>query len=384
MASVEKRIRDGSTTWLARWRDPDGRQRKRSFPRKVDADRFLTTVEHGILTGSYVDPAAGKVTFRAYAEQWRAAQVHRPTTMAHVETMLRRHAYPVLGDRPLAAIRPSEVQAWVKRLTTDCDGRPALTPATVGVVHGLVAAVFKSAVRDRKLTGSPCEGIKLPKKEPRKIVPLSTEAVRAMAEAVPDRYAALVILAAGTGLRQGEAFGLTLDRVDFLRRTLTVDRQLVLVPGRPPFHAPPKTSASYRTVPLPQVVAEMLAEHIRAFPVEPEGLLFTTPTGDPLRRASFSATVWRPAVKRAGIGPAVFHELRHYYASLLIRHGESVKVVQARLGHATAAETLDTYSHLWPDSEDRTREAVDVGLGSRAPGVPREGGDRDIVAGQAQ
>ncbi len=54
-----------------------------------------------------------------------------------------------------------------------------------------------------------------------------------------------------------------------------------------------------------------------------------------------------------------FHDLRHYYASLLIRHGESVKVVQVRLGHASAAETLDTYSHLWPDSEDRARQAVD-------------------------
>jgi integrase len=61
-----------------------------------------------------------------------------------------------------------------------------------------------------------------------------------------------------------------------------------------------------------------------------------------------------------------FHDLRHYYASLLIRHGESVKVVQNRLGHKNAVETLNTYSHLWPDSEDRTREAVDAVLG-RAP-----------------
>ena len=59
---------------------------------------------------------------------------------------------------------------------------------------------------------------------------------------------------------------------------------------------------------------------------------------------------------------ATFHSLRHYYASLLIRHGESVKTVQARLGHKTAAETLDTYAHLWPDGDDRTREAVDAVL----------------------
>jgi integrase len=219
-------------------------------------------------------------------------------------------------------------------------------------VHGLVAAVFKAAVRDRVMTGSPCEGVKLPKKEPKKIVPLLTDVVRALADAVPELYRALVVLAAGTGLRQGEVFGLTLDRVDFLRRTVTVDR----------------------TVPLPQVVAEALAKHLRAFPVAPDGLLFTTPAGEPLRRTAFSSKVWRPAVTRAGLGGAVFHELRHYYASLLIRHAESVKVVQARLGHATAAETLDTYSHLWPDSEDRTREAVDVVLGAAADSVRTSAG----------
>jgi integrase len=86
--------------------------------------------------------------------------------------------------------------------------------------------------------------------------------------------------------------------------------------------------------------------------------------------------VWRAAVNAAGAPAGTgFHELRHYYASLLIRHGESVKVVQARLGHASAAETLDIYSHLWPDSDDRTREAIDAVLGTvRDSGGNREGG----------
>jgi integrase len=70
-------------------------------------------------------------------------------------------------------------------------------------------------------------------------------------------------------------------------------------------------------------------------------------------------------VRAAGLA-ARFHDLRHFYASLLIFHGESVKVVQARLGHTSAAETLDTYSHLWPESDDRTRAAVDEVLGASA------------------
>ena len=174
-------------------------------------------------------------------------------------------------------------------------------------------------------------------------------------------------LAAGTGLRQGEVFGLTVDRVDFLRRQLTVDRQLVTMPDRAPYLAPPKTQASVRVVPLPQVVVDALAAHLAAWPAD--GFIFTSELGTPIRRTAFSDRVWRRAVKRAGLSGVTPHSLRHFYASLLIRHGESVKTVQARLGHASAAETLDTYSHLWPDSDDRTRAAVDSVLGRVADSV---------------
>jgi integrase len=155
---------------------------------------------------------------------------------------------------------------------------------------------------------------------------------------------------------------------------VTVDRQLVLLPGAGPQLGPPKTTASYRTIPLPQVVVDALAAHVKQFPVGAEGFVFTNEVGAPIRRTWFSA-IWRPVVADAkapeGTG---FHALGHYYASLLIRHGESVKVVQARLGHASASETLDTYSHLWPDSEDRTRAAVDEVLGAIAS-APRQSVD---------
>jgi integrase len=177
---------------------------------------------------------------------------------------------------------------------------------------------------------------------------------------------------AGTGVRQGEAFGLTLPHLDMLRRQVRIEQQLVLLPGQPPFLAPPKTAASHRTIPLPAVVVDALAEHLARFGTGEHELVFTTGNRSPIRRTNFSATVWVPSVARAGLPKGThFHELRHYYASLLIRHGESVKVVQARLGHATASETLDTYSHLWPDSEDRTRQAIDEVLGRTPAASPR-------------
>lgn len=133
-----------------------------------------------------------------------------------------------------------------------------------------------------------------------------------------------------------------------------MDRQMVLNTGEGPILRPPKTPASYRTIPLPDVVLVALTEHMRAFPPGEDGLLFTNDQGGPIRRTRFS-DLWRPVARAAGLEPGTgYHALRHFDASALIRHGESVKVVHSRLGHASAAETLDTYSHLWPDSEDRT------------------------------
>lgn len=355
MSSIK---RDVSGAWRARWRDPDGRQRSRNFPRKTDAEAFLTSIDHSKLSGAYVDPAAGRITFRQYAEQWRSVQVHRPSTAAQLETNLRRHVLPYLGDRALAAIRPSEIQAWVRARSAE------LEPGTVELIYRYLATILRAAVADRLITTSPAVGIKLPKRDRPRIVPLATEVVEALIDAVPPRYRALVVLGAGTGVRQGEAFGLTVDRIDFLHRQLVVDRQLVQLPGAPPAFGPPKTKASNRTIPLPQVVLDALAAHLAVYPPGPSGLVFVNDAGSPLRRTAFS-DIWRPAVAKVGAPPGTgYHALRHYYASLLIGRGESVKTVQERLGHASASETLDTYSHLWPDSDDRTRAAVDLVLGA--------------------
>jgi integrase len=152
---------------------------------------------------------------------------------------------------------------------------------------------------------------------------------------------------------------LSVDRVDFLGRFVDVDRQLVVVKGAPPTFGPLKTDASRRRVPLPTIVGEALAAHIAEFPPGERGLIFTNERGRPMRRNRFGE-VWRPAVVKAGLREGTrFHDLRHYYASLLIRRGASVKAVQSRLGHASATETLNTYAHLWPDDEDRTRVAID-------------------------
>ena len=235
---------------------------------------------------------------------------------------------------------------------------------TVEVVYGRVKAVFSAAVRDRLIAATPCVDVKRPGVAPASTLEvLTTEQVLAIAAAVPERYRALVVTGAGTGLRPGELFGLTLDRVDFLRRAVKVDQQLVRTRGQGVELAAPKTPASYRTVPLASAVGDELAAHLARWPADSTGLVFTNERGGPIQQHPFSA-VWETARARVGVPAwATPHDLRHYYASLLIRSGASVKVVQSRLGHASAKTALDTYGHLFPDEEDRTRSVVDVALG---------------------
>lgn len=276
-------------------------------------------------------PSATPTPFGVYARAWQQAQVHRGTTADQVASHLRNHLLPAFEHRPIAAVRPSEVQAWVRTRADE------LAPSTVEVVYRYLAAIFGAAVRDRLIARSPCVGIRLPRVVAAEVRPATTDDVLAIADAMPPRYRALVLLTAGTGLRQGEAFGVVLPNLDLCRGELRVDRPVVLRAGHPPVIAPPKTDASFRTIPLPGGVAATMSSHLAIFPAttRPEhgALVFTTTAGEPIRRNRFG-DVWRAAVRRSGARPDLtFHDLRHYYASLLIRHGESVKVVQRRLGH---------------------------------------------------
>lgn len=290
-----------SKRWQARFRAPDGRERARNFDRKADAERWLARQVADRDRGAWIDPSAGRVTFRDFAEEWRTIQLHRSGTSRSAEQQLRLHVYPRIGDRPLAGIRPSDIQALVHRLDA------GLAPSTTQVVYGRVVAVFRAAVRDRLIAASPCVGVRLPEKDLASMLEVLTSAhVHALAGAVPARYRNLVLAGAGTGLRPGELFGLALDRVDFLRRTLRVDQQLVRVPGGVAL-APLKTKASYRTLPLPDVVASALAAHLSEWPAHPGlGVIFTNVRGCPhpglpVRRA---VERFRPPGRPPGMGHA--------------------------------------------------------------------------------
>ena len=381
MASIQKRP---NGKWRARYRDAAGKEHARHFARKVDAQRWLDEQTAAIVSGQYVDPRAGRVTFREYAESWRTAVAHGPTTRNLVERTLSRYVYPTLGELPLAAIRTTAVQGMVTALSGQ------LAPSTLKLAYGYTVAVFRAAVRDRVVMSSPCDGVRLPSDRRRREVDIpALDVVGALAVSLPARFRVVPELVAATGLRQGEVFGLELPRLDFLRREVEVRQQLVTLSPEPPYLGPVKTAESVRVIPLAQRTLDALAAHLVTWPaldveledrtdpnrpvVRTAHLVFTMPSGAPVARHRWSA-IWRPAASAAGLPSRTgLHALRHVYASLLIRHGESVKTVQRRLGHSSATVTLDTYAHVWPDADDRTREAVELAFAGRAADSQRTG-----------
>ncbi len=373
MASIKKR----GTRWFARYRDDTGREHGQRFDRKVDAQRWLDKATTALVSGQYVDPRAGRMTLRECAEQWRLSAPHWPTMRDKVERTLKRHVYPALGDLALSAIRPSAVQAWASGLP--------LAPAAARVVLGYLSSVFRSAVRDRLVASNPCDGVRVPPARKKAVWIPDLATVHALRDNLPERYRAVVDLVAGSGMRQGEVFGLEVDAVTFLgSREVAVHQQLICLSPNPPYIDEVKSEAGQRVIPLAKVTTDALAAHLAAHRAEvaiedrsdprkqverSARLMFTTGTPGPVTCSQWSQ-IWRPAAKKAGFPARTgLHALRHFYASALIRHGESVKTVQKRLGHSSAAITLDTYTRLWPDSDDRTRKAVEQALRPVADGA---------------
>ena len=374
MASIAKRP---NGKWRARYRDPDGREHARHFVRKVDAQRWLDETTTDLVTGRYVDPAAGRTTFETFATTWLAAQTSDVSTREAMASRVRVHLLPTFGPMELRAIRPSSVQAWLR-------GRSeVVSPSFVRVLLANLSSIMGAAVEDGLIHANPCaaSSVKPPALDRRRVVPWTREQVDAVTVAHPERYRAIPVVAAGLGLRQGEVFGLRVDDVDFLRRRVLVRQQVKLVKGRPMF-APPK-GRKEREVPLPDVVAVALAEHLRAWPPrdvelpwrdldgEPRTstLVFTTREGGPIVRNHFNPYTWKPALVAAGMEPSRangMHALRHYYASALLEGGVSIRAVADYLGHTDPGFTLRVYAHLMPESEDRARSAVDAALGPRA------------------
>ncbi len=148
-----------SGQWRARYRDPAGKEHARHFDRKVDAQRWLNSVTAAVETGTYVDPRAGRITVREWAQTWLDGQAQlKPTTRSRYRGILDRHVLPPWGPVQLVAVSHADVQAWVARQRAD-----GVAPATVRKHFRVLSLVLELAVRDGRLPRNPCQGVNLPR-----------------------------------------------------------------------------------------------------------------------------------------------------------------------------------------------------------------------------
>ena len=357
--------------WRVRYIASDGRERSESFDRKPDAERFMVATAAQVQSGTWSDPALGKMTLRRYVEEtYLPAQLSEATTRESMEIRFRLHVLSTLGDRTLGqlAAEPSVIRAWAAGLQKE------LSDGYVRTLFANLSGALQAAVVDGKISRNPCSLVKPPHAASARVKPWTVEQTASVREALPDRYAALADCGAGLGLRQGEAFGLAVEDIDFLRRVVHIRRQVRMVRARLVF-APPK-GGKERDVPLPDSVALRLSAHIAAWPPVlaslpwkvPDGkpvtarLMFTTRERKPLNRNYVNSFIWKPALKVAGMPQTRengFHALRHHFASVLLANGVDVRALATYLGHTDPGFTLRVYTHLMPNAADRMRAAVD-------------------------
>jgi integrase len=210
---------------------------------------------------------------------------------------------------------------------------------------------------------NPALGAKRPRVEIAPVVPFTAGELDALYDAAAPWFRVAITLGAAAGLRLGEASGLSIDRVDFLGRSLTVDRQLVTPNAGEPVFGPPKTARSFRTVPLADVAVAGLAAHVEHHGTGSDGLVLHE-SGQRIRRQRFSH-LWRTLRRLAGLPKATFHGLRHTYASTLLSGGVSIAAAADYLGHSPAV-LLRTYAHLMPADHDRARAVVESAFAQSA------------------
>lgn len=342
MGSVQKRERNGTVKYRARIRGLDGRERSKTFARKVDADRWITAQERAKDVGDWTDPAAGRGRYGEWQERWWRTRQGRPSTLARDESYLRNHILPAFAATPIGGIRQPDVVEWVHEL----EGK-GLAPATVHKIYQIFAASIQAAVDARMIPASPCVKVPLPKIERSEMRFLNPVEVQQLAEAIDPKYRALVLAAAYGGFRIGELSAMRPTRMLPATKQLEVAETVVWVRGHPVF-GPPKSAAGQRRVTLPGSVWDELVAHARSHATE---FLFPSPEGGPLRSSNFRRRAWASATEATGFSGLRPHDLRHTAVSLWIASGANVKAVSMRAGHTSVSFTLDRYGHLYPDQD---------------------------------
>lgn len=362
--------------WEARWQeDVNGRPkwRGRTLPTKREAERHLAAVVTDIARGEHVAALDHLRKFNEVADLWVSSlgTTRREKTVHGYLSVLKVHVLPRWAHVRLSAITHNEVQSWIDQQLVEGKSAAQITKG-----YRVLRMVLGRAVKAGWLRANPCASdLDLPRMTRREMLFLTAEQVEALANAFLARkptsnydwrtgpredLAIYVRFAAYTGLRVGEICALRIKNVDLRTGRIHVREAVSTVGGRL-VPGLPKTNAGTRTVGLPASLIPELRRYAEPRLFQPEAYLFVGEAGGQFLHANFYGRHWKPAVRAAGLPEHLrFHDLRHTYASLLVRAGVHVKEMSTLMGHASAQITLDRYSHMWEGAEIEVAQRLDA------------------------
>lgn len=387
------------------------RQRAKSgFDTEGEAWEALAEANGELRTNTFV--ASSTRTVGEFFEEWlvAAAMTLKPTSLANYTAFARAYVIPVIGSRRLQSIEPATLTAFYQHLLTsgrrkrDTDSEmfalwsrspedarmgaaeiarrtgvsysaasnavrryrngkvpipadPGLSARTVTSIHVMLRRALADAVELRYLSTNPAARVRPPRIDRRGHATWTPQELgRFLAAARSDRFSALWVLLATTGMRRSEAVGAVRSAFDPVAGTLTVVSTRVVVSGRAK-RSDGKSRRSRRLLGLDPTTVQVLIEHLAEQDVEraafgasyqDEDLMFCWPDGRPLHPGAVSVRFQR-IVREAGVPRIRLHDVRHTYATMALRAGVNPKIVSTRLGHATVAFTLDTYTADIPE-----------------------------------
>lgn len=363
MATIKKRTvrwknKNGETRsaerWQARYVDDYGNRFAQDFKLKRDAQIWLDEQTSKLVTGTHITPRDSRITVNEWCDLWLAGYgTRRDSTVRQAETHLVR-IRAAFGPLRLDSVRPSQVRGWCARLKAE-----GLEASYVYVLHSRLSQIYSDAVHDGLVARNPCSRRTSPPAGSQKPYAVTTQQVWALYDAVPPNIRPAILLGAFLGARLAEVGGMMIQDLDLPRGIWTPAAQYP--------SDPLKSSCSKWPVSFGRTLARELAESIEATADLRHGdWVVCDQWGQQLAPWTLARAVRAARSKVLGMPKEFsFHDLRHYYASMLIADGADVKRVQAALRHASAKTTLDTYSHLWPNSDETIRAAGERVLRTR-------------------
>ncbi len=345
-----------NSVWVGRFREDflteDGSRlrRKRSVVLgpvrelgKRDAERLLSERLAAINQGRHKPEMV--ITFERFvSERWEPNifPTLRFSTTRKYRHVFRAYLVSPLGKLNLVEIGPAEIQSliahWAKRLA----------PYTVLTIRNVLSKIFATAVQWGYLHANPVMGVQVPALiNQRDRLALAPEQARRFLAVLGEPYRTMVLLALLSGFRRGEIFGLRWKSVDFAEGSILVAESIF--GGR---LAPVKTRASRRKVFVDGTVLDAL-RGLRPAHVQPDDFVFSNSRGLSLYSENIQKRVLDLACERAGIPHVSWHNFRYTYATWANPTGESIKALQAQLGHTDSRLTLSVYTQPMPEAQRR-------------------------------